>query len=300
MQFSCQEQEKNSVRRLLAGVIAFAGPWINRKANGPDSTQTMSARTLNCPALKGLLPLAVASVALVLAPQAFGQASGDNTPGWSHSLVIYLLGPTLDGTVGIGPADSDVKLDAGDVFSALDGAFLGMYAGEGERWGVVADVVYMDLKEDLLGSAEILSGQFGNRQTTAVLSASYRVSDTTRLLAGALYTEVSADLTINGPINTRRASTSESWVDPVVGILYSTPLSDRWSFSGLAQAGGFGVSSDLVLSLTASAAYQLSGRTSLSLGYRYLDFDYEDGSGIGRFKFDMKQHGPAVGFRFSF
>jgi len=36
------------------------------------------------------------------------------------------------------------------------------------------------------------------------------------------------------------------------------------------------------------------------LGGRYLDFDYEDGQEADRFKFDMKQYGPAVGFRFDF
>ncbi len=244
--------------------------------------------------------ITIMAMSLLMSSQVWAQDSQDERSEWSSMFVIYLLGPTLDGSVGIGPVDGSVDMNAGDVFSALDSAFLGMYAGEGERWGVLLDVVYMDLSEDLEGSANVLSGTLGNAQTTAVVSATYRVSDTTRLLAGVAYTNIDADLTINGPLNTRRASTSESWVDPVVGVLYATPLSDRWSFSGLAQAGGFGVGSDLTISLTASVAYQMTDRTSLSLGYRYLDFDYEDGTGSGRFKFDMKQHGPAVGFRFSF
>ncbi|MEK9808024.1 MAG: hypothetical protein VW373_08265, partial [Halieaceae bacterium] len=54
---------------------------------------------------------------------------------WSNQGIIYLLGPTLDGTTGIGPFDTEMDMDAGDVFDALDGAFLGMYRGQGDRWG---------------------------------------------------------------------------------------------------------------------------------------------------------------------
>jgi hypothetical protein len=224
-------------------------------------------------------------------------ASGE---GWSSSFVLYLLGPTLDGTVGIGPVDGDVGMNAGDVFSSLDSAFLGIYAGEGEHWGIVADVVYMDLSEDdLSGPLGLVRGEVGNKQLVSLVSASYRVSDHTRLLAGLMYTDITADIRLTGPINSRYAKTSVSWVDPVVGVLFNSPVGARWDFTGLAQVGG-GVGADLAYGLTASFAWKFGQSTSLTLGYRYLYFDYEDGSGAGRFKFDMKQHGPAVGFRFNF
>ena len=75
-------------------------------------------------------------------------ASAQSESSWSNQGLIYLLGPTLDGASGIGPIDTDVDMSASDVFETLDGAFLGMYRGEGERWGVMIDVVYMDLKAD--------------------------------------------------------------------------------------------------------------------------------------------------------
>ena len=62
-------------------------------------------------------------------------AHGQSESSWSNEGLIYLLGPTLDGTSGIGPIDTEVDLSAGDVFDNLDSAFLGMYRGEGERWG---------------------------------------------------------------------------------------------------------------------------------------------------------------------
>lgn len=252
------------------------------------------------PNVRVFKPLMVATLSLLAwtCSSAIASDSVDADKGWSNTFVVYLLGPTLDGTTGIGPKDLDIKMNAGDVFSALDAAFLGIYAGEGERWGVVSELIYMDLREDdISGPLGLLKGEVGNKQTTAMVSVSYRLTDHTRLLAGLMYNDITADIRITGPLNTRYAKTSESWVDPVVGVAYNTPLGERWDFTGMAQVGG-GLGADLVYALTASLAWNFSARTSMNFGYRYLDFDYEDGSGASRFKFDMKEHGPALGFRF--
>lgn len=43
---------------------------------------------------------------------------------WRTSLVIYLLAPTIDGRVGIGPTNSNVSVDPEAIFDAIDGGFL--------------------------------------------------------------------------------------------------------------------------------------------------------------------------------
>ena len=229
-------------------------------------------------------------------------AHGQSEPGWSNQGLIYLLGPTLDGTSGVGPIDTTVDLSAGDVFDNLDSAFLGMYRGEGERWGVMIDIVYMDLKADGAGDGGAFSGEVEVEQTTAIASATYRLSPTTQLMAGALYNDVSAGIALKGPRDRiREQSAGDDWIDPIVGVLFETPVGKgSWSFTGAAQLGGFGVGSDLVTILTGSFSYRFNHWSSIDIGYRYLDFDYEDGDSLDRFKFDMKEHGPAIGWRFDF
>ena len=119
-------------------------------------------------------------------------------------------------------------------------------------------------------------------------------------MAGALYNDVSGRVLLTGPLTTRRQSMSEDWLDPIVGVLFETPMGGKWSFTGAAQVGGFGVGSDLVTILTGSISYRFNEWSSVDIGYRYLDFDYEDGDGLDRFKFDMREHGPAIGWRFDF
>ena len=250
-------------------------------------------RTSSCLAMSGF------TLALCAAMQ---PTYAQSESSWSNQGLIYLLGPTLDGTSGIGPIDTDVDMSASDVFETLDGAFLGMYRGEGERWGVMIDVVFMDLKADGSGDGGAFSGEVEVEQTTAIASATYRLSPTTQLMAGALYNDVSAGISLKGPRDrVREQSAGDDWVDPVVGVLFETPIGGgNWSFTGAAQLGGFGVGADLVTILTGSFSYRFNDWSSIDIGYRYLDFDYEDGDGLDRFKFDMKEHGPAVGWRFDF
>jgi len=228
-------------------------------------------------------------------------ADGTGQDGaWKQSAVIYLLAPTISGTAGIGPVDGDVDIDPKTVFDSLEGAFLGIYAAEKGRWGVLADLIYMDLGADLEGDRGILSGELTNKQFNLALAATWRLSDRWQVLAGGMYTDLSLTLDVQRPAQSVRRRTSESWVDPLAGVRYATPLGEKWGFGAMAMIGGFGVGSDLLWSLNATFSYAFSERTRLMLGYRYIDFDYEDGAGRDRFRFDVAEHGPAAGIRFDF
>ena len=150
-------------------------------------------------------PLATLGLAITLVFTAH-TAVAQTESGWSNQGLIYLLGPTLDGTSGVGPFDTDVDLSAGDVFDNLDSAFLGMYRGEGQHWGVLVDIVYMDLKADGSGDRGALSGEVELEQTTAIVSATYRLSPTTQLMAGALYNDIAGSISLTGPIGTSGTS----------------------------------------------------------------------------------------------
>jgi hypothetical protein len=38
----------------------------------------------------------------------------------------------------------------------------------------------------------------------------------------------------------------------------------------------------------------------LQAGYRFLSTDYETGSGVNRFRYDVRVHGPQLGFTLHF
>ena len=243
-----------------------------------------------------LLVIVMSCAALALPAQAAAQSSD----GWRNTFELYLMGPNLDGAVGLGPIDGDIEVDPGDVFDALDGAFLGTWIGEGERWGVLADLAYMDLKEDGAVPGGMVDSEVNVTQTIFGVVGTYRLTDTLQFTFGGRYLDVTNRLTTIGPAQERSAKVSESWFDPTIGLRYVAPLGEKWVFNGAADIGGFGVGSDFTWFWSANIGYRITQRTQIYAGYRYLDIDYESGAGRDRFRFDMAQHGLLAGFRFEF
>ena len=58
--------------------------------------------------------------------------------------------------------------------------------------------------------------------------------------------------------------------------------------------GGFGVGCDLTWQATARVNWQVSHVFRLGLGYRWLDQDYESGTGSDTFTWNVLTQGPLV------
>lgn len=81
-----------------------------------------------------------------------------------------------------------------------------------------------------------------------------------------------------------------------MGIRARYNFSDDWYAAFRGDVGGFGISSDLTVNLFAALGYELSERTTLELGYRYLSIDYSRGG----FTYDVDTKGPFMGIGFTF
>lgn len=238
---------------------------------------------------------------LLFSEHSTAEANNDGaSPEWEHSLVLYLLGPTIEGTVGVGRIEGDMKIDPSDVFDSLEMGFLGGWVAEKDGWGFMLDVVYMDLEADVELVNGRVPGEIGNTQLITVANGLYPMTESLQFMVGVLYNDVTMKVNLDGPLQPRSARTSESWFDPMLGLRYERALSERWAFATFGQIGGFGVSSDFTWQAAANVSWSITGRTSLMLGYRYIDFDYDSGEGRDRFKFDIAEHGFAAGFRFDF
>ena len=161
------------------------------------TTNKRTPRLLRC--LSGALILTLAQAA----------AATEDTPKWSNQGLLYPLAPTLSGTQGVGELELDVDIGSSDVFDAIDSGFLGMYRGEGERWGVLLDVVYMDLKGGTEDTFEAFSGDMELEQTIAIASVTWRVNASLQLTGGALYSDIAATLSLSGPNNERQLTVGD-------------------------------------------------------------------------------------------
>jgi hypothetical protein len=132
-------------------------------------------------------------------------------------------------------------------------------------------------------------------ETLLEFAGGYRVTPAVALLVGARWVDLSSGLQYAGPIAGGSVDASKSWVDPFVGAHLAAPLSKRWWLGVHGDVGGFGVGSELAWQAYADLGFRPSELVSLILGYRVIDMDYEEGSGIEHFHYDLQIDGPISG-----
>ena len=114
----------------------------------------------------------------------------------------------------------------------------------------------------------------------------------TDIFLGGRYMNLDAELDFAAAAN---ISSDKNWWDPVIGVTFSRDMSNKFLIKTTADIGGFGIGSDLSWSFEILGGYRLGRHANIWLGYRYLDIDYDDGSGAKKFEFDVAMHGPILG-----
>ena len=244
----------------------------------------------------------IGALTLCLAPSEGRAQAGTPTAGrsgWTFTLTPYAWIAGLKGDVGtlsgFPPAEVDVSFS--DIIQSTEIA--AMLAGEARRgrWGLLLDLVYLDLSEDAEGP-EPFFGEAELQSTTlfATLSGAYRVLEKERVALDVLagmrpwYLDTKLELSA-GLLAARSTSDTEGWVDPLVGARVSFALGGGFSVTGVADVGGFGVGSDISWQAIATLNYRLRDWLWLRAGYRHLEVDYEDGG----FVYDVQMSGPILG-----
>ena len=220
---------------------------------------------------------------------------------WHYAFTPYLWATAQEGEASFkGIPPQPVEMSFGDIWDNLDFAALGAFEAHNGRWGVATDLVFMNLgakvPRTVLGQPE---PSVDVRQFVFEADALYRVyrgaprrwmRPYVDIVAGARYNKVRAGLQTSLIPDTER---SFDWVDGVIGARFQAPLSGRVAIGGRADIAGFG--SDLTWQLHADLRVQLSNHWALGGGYRYMDTDYDKGTGSDRKLWSMVNKGPYLG-----
>jgi hypothetical protein len=220
---------------------------------------------------------------------------------WKHEFAPYLWATGMDGTAGVAGVEANVDVGFSDILDNLEMAFLGTYRATKGPLSLTMDVVYMGLGQTAKGPGGLVAADIDMDQTAIEGTAGWAVTEQFVVLGGLRYVDLSVEVQARGPLGDLRAAKgSESWVDPIIGAHYTVPVNDRWSLILRGDIGGFGVGSDFAWQAMATVRWQASERLGILGAYRYFDMDYENGSGTGRFKYDLAISGPLLGVVFTF
>ena len=224
--------------------------------------------------------------------------------GWHFQLTPYLWLAGLSGTVGVAENLPTTSVDAsfGDIFNHLDAGIMALGEARHGRFIVLTDVSYVSLSDDagntgtLLGSAQVHAKSFNS-----TVEGGYRFLDSPSImvdgLAGLRVFSVHNEVDFAGGIlPPTNAESSNTWVNPVIGVRVNSPLGSGFSLNGYVDVGGFGIDSDWTWQIYGGVGYQVTQSMTAYAGYRYLDVHHEDAG----FLYDVSQQGPLLGLGIHF
>ena len=212
----------------------------------------------------------------------------------------YIWALSLDGATGL-PTGEDLPIDASfsDLLDNLNMALMvDLEWNTSSDWFFLLDGMWASLESDistpgplpLTGTAEIdmflwdaLVGYSLNENLGAYIGARLYDQEVTIKTGG-----IAPDVTIG-----------DDWTDFIIGVRVFGSLGENWSMGGRLD-GAISGDSDSAINLQFIFARHFGENMHLNLGWRYYDVDYESGTGLDRYKWDVAHSGPIIGWSWEF
>ncbi len=219
---------------------------------------------------------------------------------WQFALSpLFLWGMSVDGTQQIGDISAPLELNfKDDLLDNMAAVFTLHFEAHKKDLAFFTEYQYVKLEP----SSEIPNGPTIDVDFTvqkAELGAGYRIStwwgntDVEPIL-GLRWTY--QDLELGPQTGSNLMDSNESWWDIFGGVRFWTHFNEKWTLISRGDIGAGG--SDFVLNVSFILDYQFRDWGSAFVGFRWMDYDYDNGSGLDRYAYDAAEQGPLMGFSF--
>lgn len=238
------------------------------------------------------------AVAALLALGVSATPNAAEAQGWSGQVTLYGWGAGVTGdfTPFTGAPTLSFDKSLSEVLEDLDGAFF--ITGLARRGDLVflGDLTYSASSRSGPTPVGPAAGEITMRSLTLAAGRRFDAGGGSHidLLGGFRAWNIEGQ--ISAPAIGVNVAPGSNFVDPVVAIRGSAPLSERWSLLGYGDLGGFGVGSDFTWQAVVTANFQATDNLYLSVGWRHLYVDYSDGGTT----FEGAMTGPLVGATWRF
>lgn len=275
------------------------------------------------------IPVALFSLFMIL-PAAHAQdteeddETASSSEGWEFGASIYGWLPDISGRTRFseGPGGGEINVPISDILDNLEFTFQGAFVARKGRWGMYADLIYLDVSAsepftDLenIGGSELpgpVSGTVSLDMTSWIVTAAgtWRAGDdgagrrTLDLLAGVRYADISQtlDIAIDGDPGNLPPDTPEfpqkvsgDVTDFIVGFRGRIAWTEDGSWFTPYYADIGTGDSDVTWQAMIGAGYTF-GWGDVVLAYRHMDYSLPSGRAIETLEFS----GPAIGAVFHF
>ena len=241
-----------------------------------------------------------------MSPPASGNPLQARDDEWRFSLAFPMIwAPDIDGKIR-GEESFDFEIGFDDILDSLSfGMMFELYANRGPL-GLAFKTNYMTV-EDKNTRSGLLNTKVKTELDMGVndLLAQFRVHEKMRLTLGVRHVHAKMTLDIKSTIRDRDlvdrklTVTDDNLLDYTVGVNFDHWYSDRWGImlnADVAVAGD----NDRDYSAEVRALYRISDLNNLWFGWRHLTIGNDSVVAGEKYKIDMTQTGPTIGWAFTF
>lgn len=245
-------------------------------------------------AVSGGNGVAAGSVAVARDPAAArmldDQPTGVEKPyPWQIAIYPALAWVPIFGTsVDIPPTPSHPIEATGSTDTSLNGAYFGGVRVERKKWS--GDVLFMwaAMGADRTSPRTNVSLDF----VFGDLMIGYQALPGLFVEGG--FRRLALDL--HATVDTSSAAVSPGYWDPLIGLTYRRQLGKKWRILAHADGGGFGVGSDVDVTVTARAEWQFARHYGMTMGYGLMHLNGGVPFDAGTLHLSPTMHGPILGF----
>ncbi len=245
-------------------------------------------------------------------------ADAKKDDGWHFTLVPYIWLPSIDGSMNVNLPRREVTgtadLSDDDYLDSLQFALMLSFEAEKGRWSILTDFVYVSFEneETTTKFPNLPSGGLQIKSNNELQAVAFEIAPAYALyhsesvkfdvLAGIRYIGIDADVTLNPStalpvsIPSRTFSEKKDYFDPIIGFKGRFELGKGWFLPYYADIGGFGINNEMNWQLFGGIGYRFSKLFSMTLGYRHLEYDFDDDEPFN----DLSLSGGQLGFVFRF
>jgi hypothetical protein len=227
------------------------------------------------------MPRTLVGAALALASLHPGVSAAQSTDAWKFEASIYAFLPTISGTSTF-PASgggSSVHADIGTILDNLKMTFMGSFEARRGQWGVLADVIYMDLGNTKEQSQALALGGIG-LPADVNAKVSYDLKGWVSTLAGTYRVIGDSDYTADVVVGARVLNLRPSLNWYLTGNVGSIAAIDRQGSRELAEQNW-----DLIVGYKGRATFAPDGKWFvpyyLDIGAGESQFTWQAMAGIG-------------------
>ena len=252
-------------------------------------------------ALARALPICIllaGSTAAMLLPN---EAEAQRVDESYFRVTPYIWALSLDGATAA-PSGEDIPIDASfsDLLDKLNMALMvNLEWNTKSDWFFLLDAMWANLESDFATPGALpVTGTVDVNMTIYDGLVGYSINENLGVYIGARLNDHDITISTDGGV-APNINTGDDWTDYIIGLRVFGELNDNWSMGGRLD-GAIGGDSDSAFNLQFIFARHFGESMHLNLGWRYMDIDFDEGTGLERYKWNVSQSGPIIGWSWEF